>query len=743
MIKLPQHFEMPKNNVELIQRLDELHAPLNNSQYDAAMAVKGPVMVIAGAGTGKTKTLIHRVATLMMRGVPATEIMIVTFTTKAAGEIKDRLQTMVGENAQYVHAGTFHSIIYQKVLSAFPESQYLLSLGINMAECSIMDEDDAKSLLKTAMQSIDESEIAYLEENDFTLGHVQSEMSKARAIGSEASDYARMIHGNGDKERLKRIVGNIWSKYNDLCRQASGIDFDDILVFADKMLKKEPEKAEELSRTFKYLMLDEYQDTNKVQMSIMDQIASYHNNIFVVGDEKQSIYGFRSADIGVILSFKERYKDAVQINMNENYRSYPAIIEASNACAFHMRQKLSDGQLIAKRGAEENPGDINKRKLNTVRFVEFATSRDEAKIVVDAIQRDISMGTRPDSIAVLYRNKSLKAEVEKELVRRDLEYSVVGDRTFYQRAEVKDAVALLRFTYHPWDSMAGLRILKTTTLGFSEKKAKEMMKENGANFTEVLRVASEQRLQALKKGESEKPLTASAKKIKPFYQLTKMLRESYEFGDDVDYIMTCLHKMWDIYLKPRYEAKISKTKNAKNADAMSDVIENAKFIFDSVRERLTDGMKMKEIIDELTMRAEYNSEVDRKKALRVQLLTMHGSKGLEYDSVYIVGCNNIIMPGETDDPMVIEEERRLAYVGATRAAKKLAMTYARKYYSYGEWKQVSSSPFIDEMVTSLGIEKTIMPETDLERQVMISQSSVSSLDKKTESEIDYSSMSMS
>lgn len=724
---MAQGFELPKNNVELIKKLEELHAPLNQSQYNAAMSTDGPVMVIAGAGAGKTKTLIHRVATLMMRHVPPTSIMIVTFTNKAAGEIKDRLQGMVGENAQYVNAGTFHSVVFQKILKAFPDSSFLQSQGIDMNECSIMDEDDATSLLKSAVNELDQDERDWLEESDFDIRSIKAEMGIARAVGATAEQYIRGIDTGKSRERFERIVGNVWLKYNTFCRQAGGLDFDDVLVFADKMLKEDTWIAEKLGSDYRYLMLDEYQDTNPVQMSIMDQIAQYHGNIFTVGDEKQSIYSFRGADINVILSFKQRYTNATQIDMKENYRSYPAIIAASNACANHMSQRLSDGQLLNMKTVEEGGEEAKKKKVNTVRFVEFSTTEDEARVVVDAIQRDIREGTRPNNIAVLYRNKVLKKEIEKEMVRRDMQYYVVNDRSFYERAEVKDAIAMLRFVYNPWDSMAGLRILRTTTLGLSEKKAKDMMKGNGANFMEVLRQTSEQTLKAVK-GQ----LTSTAKKVKPFYQLANMLRESYEYGDDNEYVMTCIKKMWEIYLKTRYEAKVNKTKNAMTSDEMEEKIENAKFVFDRVEESLGQGMSMREIIDELTMRSEYNADLDKKKASKVQMMTIHGSKGLEYDSVYMVGCNNAIMPGEVDDPDTIEEERRLFYVGLTRAAKKLAVTFARNYYEYGEWKPVTSSPYIDEVTNSLNIKRVIMPETDMERQILMRQSHAAEKGEKSD-----------
>lgn len=714
-----QAFELPRTNVEMIMALEKLHEGLNTSQRVAAMEVDGPVMVIAGAGAGKTKTLIHRVATLLMRRVAPTSIMIVTFTSKAAGEIKDRLQGMVGENAQYINAGTFHSVVFQKILQTHPDSPYLQSQDIDMTTCSIMDEDEAQSTLKAAMQELDQEEKDWLEENDRGHKDIAYEMSMARSVGVSAEEFIKGINQGSSNERLERIAGNVWLKYNTMCRQAGGIDFDDILLFADRMLKADPWISEGLARDYRYLMLDEYQDTNPVQMSIMDQIAKHHKNIFVVGDEKQSIYKFRGADINVILSFKQRYQNAKQIDMKDNYRSYPSIIQAANACAEAMGQKLSDGLLRNNKNPDEAPEVAARRKLDTTRFVEFSTTEDEARIVTDAIERDIREGVTPREIAVLYRNKALKQSVERELVKRDIDYHVVNDRSFYDRAEVKDAIALLKFTFNPWYTFAGMRVIKTATLGLSEKAAQDMMKESGATLMEVLGNVSKQRLKAKKAGEDNAPLTARARKVGPFYMLTKMLREAHEYGDDIEYVMTCLRKMWEIYLKGRYEARAGKVKNTSASAEMEEKLENAAFVFDRVEEGLKEGTPIQDIIDDLSMRTEYRSDMDKKRSSKVQLMTMHGSKGLEFDSVYMVGCNNVILPGEVDDPEVIEEERRLFYVGITRAAKKLAVTYARNYREYGEWKPVRSSPFIDEVCRKLNINPVIMPETDLERQIAL------------------------
>ena len=334
--QLPEAMPLPvlsKTAEEIKKILDELNGDLNEAQREAAEAIYGPVIIIAGAGTGKTKTLTHRVATMLLMGIHPANIMLVTFTNKAAEEIRERIEKMVGENAQYITAGTFHSTIFRNILKKYPESRYLRSIGVSMEECVNIDPDEAEKLVDDAISQLSDEDKAQIEENEWKRSHFEKEMSAARANALDVNDYRASNSIGSDNEVLRRITATVWQAYNRLCREVNGIDFDDILLFADKMLKAEPKIAEDLGERFKYIMLDEYQDTNKVQMGIMDSIAKIHKNICVVGDEKQSIYGFREADIKIILSFKDRYNEAKTVNMNKNYRSYPEIIRYSNACA--------------------------------------------------------------------------------------------------------------------------------------------------------------------------------------------------------------------------------------------------------------------------------------------------------------------------------------------------------------------------------------------------------------------------
>lgn len=689
-----------KEEIQLI--LDELNSGLNPSQREAAETIYGPVIIIAGAGAGKTKTLTNRVATMLIQGIHPANIMLVTFTNKAAEEIRNRIEEMVGENAQYITAGTFHSTILRHVLKKYPESRYLRAIGLDMEMCANIDQDESEKLLKEAIDALSPEDREQMAENEWDHKDFEKEMGKARALGQDINDYRALTARGSDDEELRKITANCWQIYNRLCREVNGIDFDDILLFADKMLRSEPSIADELGDRFKYVMLDEYQDTNRVQMNIMDSICKKHKNICVVGDEKQSIYGFREADIKIILSFKNRYPESKSINMNQNYRSYSEILRFSNACADAMEQKLSDGQLIPMKQIEESPAELEVKKSNKVVMAEFRSGYDEAEMVAKAIRRDLMLKTPGKEVALLYRNRNSKMLVERQLVDMNIPYRVVGDASFFQKKEVKDIVGMIRFVFHPWDTMAGYRFLGATSVGISLNAAKKAASE-GHSVHDFLTDQATKRLKAKKKDEIT-DLTVSAKKIAPFMELGKMLREAISYGDNPAFIKEVIGKLWDIYLRPGV------TKIANRSDDDNDLenrTDNAEYVIDRLGKNLEKGMLIDEIIEDLTMMVENNPDTDKNLDSKVVLMTIHGSKGLEFDNVYMVGMNELTMVGEDPTFDEIEESRRLNYVGMTRAKKKLTMTFATFIVQYGQLIETKASRFIEEIEDRLKVRRYV------------------------------------
>lgn len=661
-------------------RIVHLMKPLNPGQRAAAMQLEGPMQAVAGAGSGKTKTLIHRCAHALLKGVPATSIMMVTFTNKGADEIKSRLAEMVGPDAEYITAGTFHSIIYRCMLKPFADHAYLEALGLNMNECTILDDQESKSLFDEAIKGLDEESAKMLEENSWAK-EVDAEMNRARAKGLSAETYAREKIGFGDPdEMLFRLTVDVWNNYSALCRAANGIDFDDIMVVAMHLLKKDPSLGKELAAKFRYVMLDEYQDTNPVQMTIMDIICKHHENVFVVGDEKQSIYRFRGADIKVTTGFKDRYPSATIIDLDINYRSTRNILQAANCVARHMTQKVTDGQLEV--GKNYNGDGL------PVKIVEFTTDREEARMMAEAIKRDINQGVPGKNIAILYRSRLVKAALEQELVKRGIDYRIVGDIGFYQRAEVRNGIAMLRMTFRPWDSMAILRILKNTSFGVSDASAKKAMTKGMTPNAYLTDLASKTR--------GKDGPTAVAQKVGPLIGAMQAIRRLVAYGEDASYIRASLERLWETYLMPG--VKKAAEKDAGTLDsAMENRMQNVSFLFDRFFGELESGRKPEDILDELSLLGEGKNQTERDQTNTVNLMTIHASKGMEFPYVYIPGLDADTTPGESEDFDDIEEERRAIYVAITRAMEKLTMSYAVEKVKWGSRMRTCISPFLKEL----------------------------------------------
>lgn len=667
-------------------RIEYLMRDLNEGQRKAAMTLHGPVSAIAGAGSGKTKTLIHRTAHLLVSGTPATSIMLVTFTNEGANEIKTRLQQMVGEDAQYITAGTFHSIIYRTILTAYADHPYLVGEGINMHECTILDESESKQLFSDAIKSMDKESQDLIEEENL-LKDIEAEMNTARAKGMNAEGYATRKIGFGDpNELLYRLTYDIWNRYSALCRSCNGIDFDDILVVANQLLATDPSIGQELAARYNYLMLDEYQDTNPVQMRIMDSIAKHHKNIFVVGDEKQSIYRFRGADIGVILGFQKRYKDATIIDMGINYRSTENILNAANCVADHMSQKVGAGVLT--------PGKVHSGQQHPVSMVEFSNSVEEARMLANAIRRDMIKGTQGKDIAILYRSRTVKSLIEQELVRSGIDYRIVGDVGFYQRAEVKNAVAMLRMTFRPWDSMAILRVLKATTFGVSDASAKKSMAKGLTAYAFLQE-------QSTKTRGTKKELTAVATKVQPLLGAMQAIRHLVAYGEDLDYIRESIERLWNVYFFNRIKRDAERDSGPLD-EAVESRMQNVGFLLDRFFAELKEGRKPEEVLDELTLLGEMKNSTEREQNNVINLMTIHASKGKEFKNVYIPGMDADTSPGTSEEFEDIEEERRTFYVGITRAMEKLSVSFAREKVKFGNYMKTEASPFLKEMSSGLG-----------------------------------------
>jgi DNA helicase-2/ATP-dependent DNA helicase PcrA len=696
---------------EVVQKIVEKLTP---EQKVAALKTEGPVLVIAGAGAGKTNTLIHRVAVLMAKGVEPANIMVVTFTNKAAGEIKERLINMpaIGDLGESVTAGTFHSVVFKNMIKANMGSQYLESIGINTDQLSMLTDDESKRYFKQAMKEVDPETLRIIEENQGEEGNTKSkweakdflsDLSKIRAEGLDYKDFRRTLNPTAKDFVKMTVLGNIWEKYTQTCRDKSGIDYDDVLVVAKNMLIAEPYFAKELARQYRYVHLDEYQDTNQVQMEIFDRIVQYHPNqanILCVGDEKQSIYAFRGSKVEIILSMKDRYPDIKMVEIKGNFRSSRQNIEMFNFVASTMTEKLSDGQLKPM---------IEHKEIAPV-IAEFKNEKEEAFAICSSIKRDLAKGANPGDYAVLYRNRYLKEELEKQLASNNIEYNLLGDTSLYKRKEVKNAVAMIKFFVQTWNNTAGEELINASRLKLTSENASKKMDKNGiVNILDLLKHVSSERLTLKKKNEDLPPLTKLAEEAGPIVEMIKIINSAILERDDPRLIKRYITQFWNVYLRP----KIKKETITANASVDDPVTENVAFIIDRFIDDLIDKKDPDEIIDDITLMFDrHEEEGDRK----VQLMTMHASKGLEFKNVFLIGMED----GPDADtkyalnPKDRHEEHRLAYVAMTRAIEKLVMTYAKQRVVFGKLQE-RNPHFIVEELKDLNNRKIHKPTPQLKK----------------------------
>jgi len=665
-------------------KLAQLLEGKNPAQQQAITATNGPVMIVAGAGSGKTTVLINRTANLLNSGVSPSGIMLITFTNKAASEIKDRLRENVGEKADFINVGTFHSMFIEQILKKYKEHDFFKEYGVDMERFSIIDDKDSEKLYKDAFDMLPTSIRQEIDGGDYSMSDLTSEISKNKAMGMDNRDYMRTIAPKDKKFKFKQAASLLWNGYKELCVDLDGFDFDDILVVCNKLLESDKKVAIELASKFKYIMVDEYQDTNGVQMSVTDSIAMHHNNICVVGDEKQSIYAFRGSDIRVILGFEKRYRDVQKINMAMNYRSQKNIITVSNAVADAMGERLTDGQLES----------MSKIQESTVKLVKFGDDTTEAVNIVKAVQRDLAKGIPGKEIAIIYRNKALKTEIENQLVSKQVPYQLIGDTSFYQKTEVKDAIAMIRFAFRPWDSMAGLRLLGCTNFGVSDKGARDAMKSEKLPVYQYLCQKAQTKLA------SGAP-SAVGKKASAFLNITDSLKRLQQAGTNPDTLKEFLAETWDTFLRPKLMSSAKKSANKDAAANLDGKVERVHQIFTQFADSYWENGDIDKVIDDLVLRVEATPEMDRDRFAKIQMMTIHSSKGLEFSNVYLVGMDKQTLPGKDFSELPeneIEESRRLAYVGMTRCKDQLVMCYSEKRRQHGQYIETDISPYLEEVM---------------------------------------------
>lgn len=642
-------------------------ADLNDSQREAVVYSDGPLLVIAGAGSGKTRVLTYKIAYLLASGVRANNILALTFTNKAAREMKDRICALVSaEDARYLWMGTFHSIC-ARILRTEAEK-----LGFTR-DFSIYDTADSKSVIKAICKE------RSLDDKIYKANVVMNRISTAKNALMTADDYA---HHSGfakqDREDRLYEMATIYALYEKQLRAANAMDFDDLLMNMCRLLQNNTDALHYYQSIFRYILVDEYQDTNYAQYLLVKLLAEPENNVCVVGDDAQSIYSFRGADIRNILTFQQGYSNARLFKLERNYRSTQTIVKAANSLIHH-----NENQIYKEVYSEKETGE-------RIQLLAYMSDRDEAMGIAQEIKRVKSEGLTVkgyDDIAVLYRTNAQSRPIENELRKLNIPYRIYGGTSFYQRKEIKDAICYFRLVANKKDNEALLRVINFPARGIGDttlKKVSEVAIAANISMFEVVQDPASAQL-AVSAGIASK-LALFAQKINQYTDLMDTM-DAYHFAETI---------LRDSGIMTAAAADTT----PEGIDRLQNLQELLNGINEFVRQREEEGIAFTPIQDFMAEVALLTDQDENLKdhASRVTLMTVHAAKGLEFPYVYIVGMEEQLFPSQfCNAPSEIEEERRLLYVAITRAMVRCHLSYARQRFKNGQVNFSSPSRFLKDI----------------------------------------------
>ena len=642
--------------------LDEL----NESQRAAVLYNEGPSLVIAGAGSGKTRVLTYKIAYLLDNGYEPWSILALTFTNKAAREMKERISRAVGtEKAKYLWMGTFHSI-FARILRT-----EAAALGYS-SNFTIYDSSDSKSLIKSLLKELN------LDEKVYKPGLIQSRISNAKNHLISAQAYAASGEFfRSDSEAKIPAMRDIYIRYCERCKQSDAMDFDDLLVNTYLLFKNHPDICEKYADRFRYVLVDEYQDTNFAQHSIVLQLTSKHQRVCVVGDDAQSIYSFRGANIDNILKFTRLYNDARLFKLEQNYRSTQLIVKAANSLIEKNREQ------IRKEVFSEN--SVGEPITVTSAYSDV----EEGEIVVNKITSMHVKGGQPYSdFAILYRTNAQSRIFEEALRKRAVAYRIYGGLSFYQRKEIKDVIAYFRLAVNPHDGEALKRVINYPARGIGDTTLNKIIAtaaQEGVSLWTVISSPLDYGLN-INKGTHAK-LQGFKDIIAEFIGKVETVN-AYELGKE---IVGTSGIMADIIQDTSPEG-LSRRENI-------DELVNGIYDFcDIRRQEGNDRMFLTDYLSEVALLTDQDGEKDD-SVPKVTLMTIHSAKGLEFRNVFIVGMEENLFPGpmSADSPRALEEERRLFYVAITRAEENCFISYAKNRYKYGKPEFCNPSRFLKDI----------------------------------------------
>ena len=629
---------------------------LNNKQLEAVINTEGPCLVIAGAGSGKTKVLTHKIAYLIQeKNIKPWSILAITFTNKAAKEMKERIEKLVGDATKDMWIGTFHSICVRILRRCIDKIGYDSSFVI-------FDTSDQKTLIKQCIKEIN------IDDKMFTDKSVLSEISNAKNEMLEPSEYALKVNGDFRKEK----IAEVYKLYQTRLKINNAIDFDDIINLTIKVLMEDPESLEYYSNKFQYILVDEYQDTNKAQFTLVTMLASKYGNITVVGDNDQGIYSFRGADISNILNFEHDFPGTKIIKLEQNYRCTENILNVANAVI-----KNNETKYVKKLWTQNEEG---KKPTVYVGKDEY----DEARYIVsqiNSLKREEYY--KYSDFTVLYRMNTQSRAIEDILRREDIPYKIVGGLKFYERKEIKDIIAYLRLVQNNADNLSLIRIINEPKRGIGKTsldQIEEIANQKNMSMFEVLKKANE-------------------------YNLNRVFANSREFIEIIEEIsknkdsLTISELVKNILNKTGY-TKALKIENTIEAENRIENLEEFLTVTMEFEEEYADN-SLAEFLESVTLSSDIDNMEETENS--VTLMTLHSAKGLEFPVVFLVGMEEGIFPGyrSIGTEKEIEEERRLCYVGITRAKNYLYLTCAKQRTMFGSTSCNPASRFLKEIPKEL------------------------------------------
>lgn len=647
---------------------------LNETQREAVMKIDGPLMVIAGAGSGKTRVLTYRIAYMLAKGINPFNILSLTFTNKAAREMKERINQLVGDSrAKAVNMGTFHAVFYRILRTEAEKLGYTKNL-------TVYDTDDAKGVIKSIVKEMNLDPKVYL------ANFVLQRISAAKSSLLSAEEYARSPEiVEADMQSGRPYVADIFLRYNNRLKNADAMDFDDLLYYMNILLRDFPEMLYKYQNRFRYILVDEYQDTNYAQYIIVKKLAAAHQNICVVGDDAQSIYAFRGANIQNILNFRKDFPTAVTVKLEQNYRSTQNIVNAANAVIKHNQAQI-------QKDVWTDNGEGNK-----IHIVRSGTDGEEANMIAGSIfETKLNYQLDNSKFAILYRTNAQSRPLEEALIKKNIPYVIYGGLSFYKRKEIKNVLAYFRLTINNFDEESLLRVINYPQRGIGATTIDKLKVAASEHNTRLWNLVEDPDAFGLDINTSTKlKLKDFATRIKSF-SATVPTSDAYSLGK---HIVNSTGIWQDLKEDITEKERLDNVESL--LDSMKEFIEKepeAEFD-EETGELITEYFpSLDRFMTGIALLTDEESKEDGSHD-KVKLMTIHSAKGLEFDYVYVSGLEENLFPSSLSlgSRAELEEERRLFYVAVTRAKKVLTLTHAQTRYKYGSLQFCEPSRFLEEI----------------------------------------------